>query len=197
MSRYKSFYSFLETEMVPYARGIRKVNTPIFVDSFIYVSDGVFNVHRLSDDVLIDTLSGPRVIGVASLFGDGLPIYLVLKSGCKAYSLSPHFAKKTLINNNMLHAAVKVMLKNLLALFNHDKIVSSRGAYPMVKEILICHAGKSDEIKKRINIASSIVSQTGLSRSRVMAILSVLREMGAIVIKNGKLQSVVFLPDVI
>lgn len=195
MPRYKAFYSFLDKEMIPYSRLIRKINVPIFVDSFIYVTDGIFNVHRLSDDVLIDTLTGPWIIGVASLFGDGLPIYVVLKPGCKAYTLAPVLAKRMLVENDMLDFAVGVMVKSLLSLFNHDKIISSRNAYAIVKEILVHHAAKSDEIKKRINIASSIVSQTGLSRSRVMAILSSLRKTGSIVMTNGKLYSISSLPD--
>lgn len=83
----------------------------------------------------------------------------------------------------------------IIALSESHRRVIQKGTYQVMRELIVEYANLSKEARGGMLLYTYIIKRSGLSRSSVMNVLSVLNRKGYVRIKRGQLEEIVVLPD--
>ena len=96
---------------------------------------------------------------------------------------------------NGWHDVARILAHRLMLASSKDVEFIDGNAYKMMRSLIQEVWLYPEEYRAQINLPNFIKKRTGLSRTRIMTILTDLKEGGYITVENGKLISVIKLPS--
>ncbi|WP_156294484.1 helix-turn-helix domain-containing protein [Serratia oryzae] len=168
------------------------------IDTLYYVKKGAVLVFNSGSS--FSPLIGPDFIGTYFILGQTamrLNLEFKLLSGAEVYTIDIAQAK-SLVSKYNLYESISYLIANRLYEFcniTEIYINPDSSAYKKVKICINLFYEHKDILGDSISLSTFIIECTGISKSRVMFILSELRKGGYITIENGKLLSVAKLPN--
>lgn len=152
----------------------------------VLITKGRFQLQRESDDIVINYLKGPCILGLANLTNMNIGAYIKTLTSCEIgiipnTELFEHIETENLWKTLSLH---------LLLLSGKLNTVSKQLAAPRMYEIirtqLLEYISEDEELRNEMTIENYIRSKTNLSRSGIMKILQDLKIGGHIELTRGK-----------
>lgn len=154
------------------------------------IFEGLFAVHRLSDNRMLGTVRQPTILGMSGLITGHTQIYLKALTPTVVGQIPTELFYQVLQEKNLWESLSKHLIYIADRMFISNEQSTAPNAFDAVwlqlKELM----QEDVRIRKQITAERYIRDKTNLSRSRIMHILSALREEGRIEIKRGVLLSV-------
>jgi len=154
------------------------------------IFEGLFAVHRLSDDRMLGTVRQPTILGMSGLITGHTQIYLKALTPAVVGQIPTEYFYQVLQEKNLWESLSKhlIYLADRLFIFNEQSAAPSAfdTVYLQLKELM----QEDVRIRQQVTAERYIRDKTHLSRSRIMHILSTLKEEGRIEIKRGILLGV-------
>lgn len=162
---------------------------------FIYLfTEGHFSFIRASDGLVLSSVRGAIIYGIAENLRPRGGFYLKAEEPCKALVV-PAEEAFALFTREHLWESVASLLAWFLQIYSlREEHLVGVTAYVMIRNKLIELYSQPADLRGEINVADYIQERTQLARSTIMAILGELRRGGYIDIKRGKLLDIKHLP---
>lgn len=162
--------------------------------SLYLFADGYFSVIRDIDGLVLSSVRGALVFGIAECMRPRGGWYLKIEETCTA-RVVPADQAFAIFTQQQLWEPVASILSWFLQIYAlREEHLVGVSAYVMVRNKLIELHSLGPELCGNINVADFIQERTQLARSTVMAILGELRRGDYVEIKRGKLVTVKYLP---
>lgn len=159
----------------------------------IMLSEGIGSICHCENGMHISTLFSPSILGLVdgySYFYD-VPSrpkhYIHAETDCRCHFIKIDVFLDITEKNNLWHDIARVLAHRLMIMSMRERELVGVDSYLMVRSLLIELWIYPEEYRNKISVLSFIMKRTGLSRSRVMAILSELKKGEYIEVKAGKL----------
>ncbi|MEB5959751.1 helix-turn-helix domain-containing protein [Enterobacter sichuanensis] len=160
----------------------------------LVIHDGLLAAYRNSDQLLLSYFQAPLVVGLNEIFDMNNGIVYKVYSDTR-YELQPRNEVIAKINNANLWREVAYLLMFGVKRFAEAHQTSAGlSTYELIRINLLSLMEEEEDLRLAINMCDYIQEKTRLSRSRIMKILSDLRDGGYIEIKRGVLLNVSKLP---
>lgn len=166
----------------------------LFLDRLYFIESGFVAVKGIESGNLFGFLHHPSFFGFTTIYGATLPLKIEVINESKIYEGEPSLIKKIITEKQLEKFVIFMLISSIDELYKHDIIIGMNDAYGSIKLALEQFYSWPIEIVKSTNVADYLIKITGLSRSRVMSILSELKRGGYLKIENGKLQNLNKLP---
>ncbi|MDU6924389.1 helix-turn-helix domain-containing protein [Franconibacter helveticus] len=156
---------------------------------------GSVSVHRLHDDLTIDFLEAPSLIGLANLLSGPLDIYLRPTGAARVATLTQAQAYEIIRANNLWELIAHHIAHQLNWLYSHSTHLTAPTAYEIIRFQLLKLMTETQPVRDDVTVERYIRDKTNLSRSGIMRVLSELRKGGYIEMENGRLTGIKHLPE--
>ncbi|MBL5841173.1 helix-turn-helix domain-containing protein [Enterobacter asburiae] len=164
--------------------------------NWIYLlTNGEVNICRLSDDLVVHTLTAPAIIGITSLFNNNYYHYISTNVDSSFLRVGKSDFTNIMDEYNCWKDVCLLVCENAQLYYKRDELVYSSKVYGVVKNHLEALWSMPEESRKNISIFSFILSRTSISRSSLNKILKDLRKGGYITLNRGKLVALMKLPS--
>ncbi|MFP2516983.1 helix-turn-helix domain-containing protein [Buttiauxella agrestis] len=161
---------------------------------FLYlIESGVVGIYRKNDNLLIQEVEGPLVIGLAYLFHKA-DIIALAHSEISAYKINREDALLAIDKNSLWQDVATILARVTRSYALRDANIIGLNAYKVVRYHLELLIQLPAEQRLMLNAAKFISDRTFISRSRIMEILKQLNAGSYITIKNGILIRIKHLP---
>lgn len=166
----------------------------------ILLNEGCFSLYHKVTNLRITTLFSPSVVGLIDGYGlfydvDNRPQHFIkAETLCVGWSLPLDVFVEKCDEETLWHDIAKILAHRLIIMSAREEELVGNDAYSKIKSSILELWQYPDYVRMNINLAHYIQDRTGLSRSRVMDILSHLKEGAYIEITAGKLVAVGKLP---
>jgi CRP-like cAMP-binding protein len=162
--------------------------------SLYLFADGYFSVIRNIDGLVLSSIRGELVFGIAECMRPRGGWYLKVEETCTA-RVVPADQAFAIFTQQQLWEPVASILSWYLQIYSlREEHLVGVSAYVMVRNKLMELHSLAPELRCNINVADFIQERTQLARSTIMAILGELRRGDYVEIKRGKLVTVKYLP---
>lgn len=162
--------------------------------AFIFLLyEGCISACHFNTGLHAGTGFGPTIIGLI----DGYSLYygvekrprhyIVAETECKGCKVPLDKFVEQCDKHDLWHDIARILAHRLMTMSAMEEELVGRDAYGSIRAVLIELWLYPEDIRSQLNIAAFIQKRTNLSRSRIMAVLSALKEGGYITIKTGKL----------
>jgi CRP-like cAMP-binding protein len=162
--------------------------------AFIFlVYEGCISICHFNTGLHAGTGFAPTIVGLI----DGYSLYygvenrprhyIVAETQCKGYKVPLDRFVEQCDKHELWHDIARILAQRLMTMSAMEEELVGRDAYGSIRAVLIELWLYPEDIRSQLNIAAFIQKRTNLSRSRIMAVLSALKEGGYITIKTGKL----------
>lgn len=160
----------------------------------VLITRGRFQLQRDSDDIVVNFLKGPCILGLANLTDMNIGAYLKTLTPCEIgiipnEELFKYIEAENLWRTLSLHL---LLLSGKLNLLNKH-LVAPR-MYDIIRAQLLEYISEDEALRKEMTIENYIRSKTNLSRSGIMKILQSLKTGGHIESVRGKSLKINSLP---
>lgn len=186
---------------------LQKFGTPVNLDSgeklffgddketaFIFLlSEGCASVCHFNTSLHAGTVFGPTIIGLI----DGYSLYygvenrprhyIFAETQCSGYKVPLDKFVEQCDIHDLWHDVARILAQRLMTMSAIGEELVGQDAYGSIRAILIELWLYPEDIRRQLNITTFIQQRTNFSRSRIMAVLSALKEGGYITTKKGKL----------
>lgn len=169
----------------------REDNTPLIW----FFSEGSIVLHREMDDLLMELVSAPTLIGLANIFHTTQIKYrIITKTECQGFTLPANIAFEVIEKNKLWQPACH-WATYLLRNFEHrDARFIGTTAYSQIRTTLLTMDSWSSDLRARTGVINFVQKKTKISRSVIAEVLSALRKGNYIEMDKGKLISISRLP---
>lgn len=199
----KNVYSKLETIGKPF-----ELNTGMrlsFKDEkqlshIILLVEGCFSIYHQSSELNIGIGFSPTILNLVGIYnqyheGQKPPRhFMVAETHCKGFKVPLETFIEQCNKHYLWPDISQILVQRLMVMSMIEEHLVCSDAYSAVRSILLEIWLYPEDIRNKFNITNVIQRRTNLSRSRVMDILSALKQGGYIKIRKGKLIEVDFLP---
>lgn len=162
--------------------------------AFIFLlNEGCISVCHFNTGLHTGTGFAPTIVGLI----DGYSLYygvenrprhyIVAETQCKGYKVPLDRFVEQCDKHELWHDIARILAQRLMTMSAMEEELVGRDAYGSIRAVLIELWLYPEDIRSQLNIAAFIQKRTNISRSRIMAVLSALKEGGYITIKTGKL----------
>lgn len=167
-------------------------NEPLIV----FFSEGSFLLHRETDDVLMELVSAPTLLGLANIFNRTQIKYrITTQTNCQGFTLPANTAFD-IIEKYKLWQQVCHWTTYLLRSFERrDAGFTGATTYSQIRATLFIMDSWSPDLRARTGVINFVQKRTKISRSVIAEMLSALRKGNYIEMDKGKLISVNHLPS--
>lgn len=160
-----------------------------------FFSEGSIILHREKDDVLMELVSAPTLIGLANVFHKSHIEYrITTQTDCQGFSLPVTQAFEAIEKNKLWQQACHWTTYLLRSLEQRDANFVGATTYSQIRATLLLMNSWSSDLRARTGVINFIQKRTKISRSVIAEILSALRKGNYIEMEKGKLKSVGRLP---
>ncbi len=161
----------------------------------VFFSEGSFILHREADDVLMELVSAPTLLGLANIFGTtNIKYRITTQTKCQGFTLPANTAFD-IIEKYKLWSQVCHWTTHLLRSFERrDTCFSGATTYAQIRATLLIMDSWSPDLRARTGVINFVQKRTKISRSVIAEMLSALRKGNYIEMDKGKLISVNHLP---
>ncbi|OMQ21774.1 helix-turn-helix domain-containing protein [Serratia oryzae] len=178
--------SILDAYMSP----LPKTSSGVYaLNTLYYIKHGAILI--LNDGRALSPLVAPDFIGIHFVLGQSissLKLEFKLLPGAEVYMIDAHAAKSEVFNKNSYESVAYLIARRLYEFCDITKTFTSTNsnAYKKVKTAIELYHNSQDILKDDISLSSFIIEYTGISKSRVMFILSELKKGGHIATQDGR-----------
>lgn len=166
----------------------------------ILFHEGIGSLCHSENGLHISTIFPPTIVGLSdgySLFYD-VPArpqhYFYAETDCICNFLPLDAFLELNEKHDLWHDIARILAHRLMVMSIREQELVGVDSYLKVRSLLLEIWIYPEKYRKKINVVSFVIRRTGLSRSRVLAILSELRKGGYIEIAVGKLTKLSKLP---
>lgn len=163
--------------------------------SCILLIEGSVSVCRNKDGMVLTNTHAPTIIGIASLDIRQDNYFLRTETEIKAGILSAKTALDAIYQNDAIISLMNLQAYFIQTLMERENYLPGTTIYESICLHLLQLMREPEEIRQNTSAYTYIQERTNFSRSRIMNILSALKQGGYIKIENGKLQHVGKLPE--
>ncbi|POU74399.1 cyclic nucleotide-binding protein [Leclercia sp. LSNIH6] len=154
---------------------------------------GSVALHRRGDGVVLNSESGPFLIGVSSqLCSEHL--YARALEDVEVAPMPLTLFNQIVANEGLWEPFSRLLIYTVSRIYEHCSQISQMSAYDIIRLQLVELLQEPDSVRLNTTAAAYIKSRTYLSRSGIMRILSELRTGGYIAMQRGVLIDIHHLP---
>jgi len=166
----------------------------------VLLKEGIASLCHSENGMHISTYFSPSVLGLVDSYRAFYEIsvlpqhYMLAEIDCECYFVPINIFLELSDKHCLWHDVARILAHRLMIMSFREQELVGVDSYLKVKSLLIELWEYPENYRCKINVMHFILKRTGLSRSRVLAILSDLRKGGYINIKSGKLINIIKLP---
>ncbi|GDX06054.1 helix-turn-helix domain-containing protein [Buttiauxella sp. A111] len=162
--------------------------------SIYLFTEGHFTFVRAKDGLVISSLRGGLVYGIAECLRPRGGFSLRVEEACKAIVVPAERAFEIFTQQQLWESVAHLMAWFVQNITLREEHLVGVSAYVMIRSKLLELHLQPSEFRAKTNVVDYIKDRTQLARSTIMAILSELRRGEYIEIKRGKLITIKYLP---
>lgn len=162
--------------------------------AFVFLlSEGCVSVCHFNTNLHTGTVFAPTIIGLI----DGYSLYYCVENRprhyisaetqCSGYKVPLDKFVEQCDIHDLWHDVARILAQRLMTMSAIGEELVGQDAYGSIRAILIELWLYPEDIRGQLNITTFIQKRTNFSRSRIMAVLSALKEGGYIATKKGRL----------
>lgn len=159
------------------------------------LTEGSATVCRNKDGMVVTNTYAPAIIGLGSLGISQSEFFLRTETDAKLGLIPITLALEIIQQQDLLIHLIYLQAFFIQSLGEREAHLSGITIYESICLHLLKLMQESEEIRQNTSAYTYIQERTNFSRSRIMNILSALKQGGYIKIENGKLQYVGKLPE--
>ncbi|WP_414166023.1 helix-turn-helix domain-containing protein [Superficieibacter sp. BNK-5] len=169
-------------------------------NNIILLEEGICSVFYTKTQLHAGVIFAPSVTGMGDSYAahyniSKQPLYaMIAETDCKYYVIRQTDFLSCADKFDLWHDIARILMQRLILMGAREQEQVGVDSYLKVRVLLIEVWAYPEDYRQQINILKFIQRRTGLSKSRIMKILSELRKGGYISIDNGKLIQVKKLP---
>lgn len=166
-------------------------------EPFVYIFlEGELSVSRVTDSILIATVTEPHLFGFSEMFYALRGNKLRAETQCILARVDQSVAEQAIEQHGLWREVAEVLAFHTNTMLCRDLQIVNQRTYPIVCHYLRELDRLPMETKERVNILSYIQERTGLSRSSILNIIASLKTDKFINFARGGYKLEVFdLPD--
>ncbi|QKN82037.1 helix-turn-helix domain-containing protein [Scandinavium goeteborgense] len=143
---------------------------------YVYVFlEGELSVSRVTDSILIATVTEPHIFGFSEMFSPLRGNKLRAETPCLLSRLELQDATSAIEQNGLWRDVAEVLAYHTNTMLCRDMQIVNQRTFPIVCHYLRELDKLPEETKARVNILNYIQERTGLSRSSILNIISSLK----------------------
>lgn len=154
---------------------------------------GSVALHRRGDGIVLNSESGPFILGVSSQFSSE-HLYVRALETSEVASVSLERFNSVVAQQNLWEPFSNLLIYTASRVYEHCAQISQMSAYDIIRFQLVELMQEPEAIRQSITAAAYIKSRTYLSRSGIMRILAELRTGKYITMERGVLIAIHHLP---
>ena len=160
-----------------------------------FFSKGSILLHREMDQLVMELVSAPTLLGLANIFQTTQIKYrIVTQDDCQGFTVSTSLASEVIEQNRLWQQACHWSTYLIHGFEKRDSRFVGTTTYSQIRTTLIIMNSWSFDLRARIGVISFIQKRTKISRSVIAEVLSALRKGNYIEMDKGKLISINHLP---
>jgi len=169
----------------------REDNTPLVW----FFSEGSIILHREMDNLLMELVSGPTLIGLANIFHTTQIKYrITTQTECKGFTLPANLALEIIEKYKLWQPAFHWVTYLIRNLEYRDARFIGTTTYSQIRATLLTMDSWNSDLRARTGVINFVQQRTKISRSVIAEVLSALRKGNYIEMDKGKLVSISRLP---
>lgn len=146
----------------------------------------------LNEDKIFKIIGDDDLVGVGisldeKLYKINMQLKIKPMKGSEVFTVEKERFKEIIETNNLHEAVTSFFISRLSEMSNHLEYFSSKETYTKVREAILHYSENLQFLEKKIAPYKFIIDLTGVSKSRVMHILSELKMGGYITIEGKSL----------
>lgn len=167
-----------------------------YADPMVFIlHDGEIGISRTGDQLLMTYAKAPIIIGLNYITNINAVAYIQACSEIQ-FEITPlESALEIIEKKNLWKSTTYLLMNNVRGLLETNRSSVGLSSYQLVCINLQSLMSEKDNLHFNINACEYIVNRTGVSRSRVMKIISDLKTGGYIKTERGILIDIIKLPD--
>lgn len=166
----------------------------------LLLDKGLLSIHNSDNDKAIFTFFPPSILGMIETYKNFYNIpgsynsFYYAETDVSLFFISQDKFVRTIDQHNLWHDISRLLAHRLLILKAKQSKATTSDAYEEIRILIIELWNYPEHYRNQIKLPNFIQRRTGISRSRIMKILSDLKFGGNIETKNGILVNVNKLP---
>ncbi|HFZ8994356.1 TPA: helix-turn-helix domain-containing protein [Citrobacter freundii] len=166
----------------------------------VLITKGDVTVCRCKDNIALGTALAPTVLGIvdacADVFETGYTTesYIISGTECEYYSVPSDLFVRKIQELGLWRDLTNLLSYWIVRMASRDRDLVGQDAYSKIRTLLLELWSFPENIRLSVNTPSFIQQRTGLSRSRIMQVLSELKSGEYIKIMRGRLLDLKRLP---
>lgn len=158
------------------------------------IRSGVCKLHHGPDEILINTMYIPSIMGVGGILMANSALYIQVHSSAEIATATTQEIRQIIARLNLWELLSRHMYRVTNRFFMLSSYLNAPTAYETLRFQLIELMREPAEFREVISAAQYIQEKTRLSRSSIMKILSQLKQGGFVKLENGILKEICHLP---
>ncbi|ENE4240318.1 helix-turn-helix domain-containing protein [Salmonella enterica] len=160
-----------------------------------FLINGIIRLYREEGDFLLHMIESPSILGITGMFyPTKLKLYLHCETDCEFILMNTDEFYFMVEQTNSWKNISNILANYLITSLESNQRVLQKGAYPIIRRLILEYSNLSEQARERMPLYAYIVKRSGLSRSGVMDIISVLNRRGYIRTCKGYLLDIVEIP---
>lgn len=163
--------------------------------SYCYlIRSGICKLHHGPDEILINTMYIPSIIGVGGVLAANRMLFLQTHTSAEIAIANTQEIRQIIARLNLWELLSRHIYRVTNRFFMLSSYLNSPTAYEILRFQLLELMSEPVEFRENISAAQYIQQKTRLSRSSIMKILSQLKQGGFVRLENGTLKEICHLP---
>jgi CRP-like cAMP-binding protein len=164
-------------------------------ESYCYlIRSGICKLHHGPDEILINTMYIPSIIGVGGVLAANGALFLQTHTSAEVAIVKTQDIRQIIARFNLWELLSRHIYRVTNRFFMLSSYLNSPTAYEILRFQMLELMDEPTEFRESISAAQYIQQKTRLSRSSIMKILSQLKQGGFVKLENGILKEICHLP---
>ena len=160
-----------------------------------FFSEGSILLHREMDQLVMELVSAPTLLGLANIFHTTQIKYrIVTQTDCQGFTVPTSLASEVIEKNKLWQQACHWSIYLIRSFERRDSRFVGTTTYSQIRTTLLTMNSWSYDLRARTGVINFVQKRTKISRSVIAEVLSALRKGNYIEMDKGKLISINHLP---
>lgn len=166
----------------------------------LLITEGCFSISHGTSDLYMATVFAPTTIGIVDSCNGNRNVkntprhYIRAETHCHGWSIPLELFTQKCNEQNLWHDIAIILAHRVMIMSARETELVGNSAYSKIRSLLLELWEYPEKIREQIKTPAFIQRRSGISRSRVMDVLSELKKGGYIQINSGTLVSLNKLP---
>ncbi|ECD9608576.1 hypothetical protein FNZ18_04095 [Salmonella enterica subsp. salamae] len=166
----------------------------------LLITKGAIKVCRRIDSIVMGSGVSPMILGLVDAYADlyqleeNSDVFFIAETTCEYYPVPVKHFVEIADEKHLWRDISNILMYRIAFMTNRDRNLIGQDAYSQIKALLLELWSYPESSRFEINAQNFIQQRTGLSRSRIMQVLSELKAGNYIKILHGRLLELRNLP---